>query len=60
MKKLIIKHFEDEEVVEIYIDEECIKTLNYDQHGSLGMSTGVNIAKGIAESLSLEVQEEYL
>lgn len=45
MKKMIIKNINDFEVVEIYINEECIKTMAYDQHGSTGIELGVEIAK---------------
>ena len=57
MKKMIIKSIDDFEIVEIYINEECIKTLTYDQYGSIGIELGVEIAKKIANDLSIEIEE---
>lgn len=57
MKKMIIKNIDDFEIVEIYINEECIKALTYDQHGSTGIELGVEIAKKIANHLSIEIEE---
>lgn len=60
MKKMIIKNIDDGEIVEIYIDDELIKTLDYDQHGSSGISSGIEIAKKIAQSLSIEIEETFI
>lgn len=44
MKKMIIKNIDDGEVVEIYIGEKCIDTLDYDRHGSIGIEKCVELA----------------